>query len=208
MRRHERSRSGTLVQACINRFGTVDVLVNNADVTRDGYLAKLAESDFDLVIGVSLKDAWLGTRAVEPHFRAQRSGAIINMPSLSGKIGNPGQSTYSSAKAGLIGLTKSSAKELDPSAVHVNAIQPGLVRTAMTLAMKSEIFAAKEAEGPLGRQCHIHTVTPRSAPLSDEPPNWPEWDTGGGPDAAVFLTSPMASYINGAVLEVTGGRGM
>jgi 3-oxoacyl-[acyl-carrier protein] reductase len=175
-----------LVQACLDRFGRVDVLVNNAGVTRDGYLAKLAVSDFDLVLGVSLKGAWLGTRAVAPLFRSQGSGAIVNMSSLSGKIGNPGQSNYSAAKAGLVGLTKSAAKELGPSGVRVNAIQPGLVRTAMTLAMKPEIFAAKEAEVPLGR-----AGTPEEVA-----------------DAAVFLASPMASYINGAVLEVTGGRGI
>jgi 3-oxoacyl-[acyl-carrier protein] reductase len=175
-----------LVQTCLDRFGKVDVLVNNAGVTRDGYLAKLAVSDFDLVLGVSLKGAWLGTRAVAPLFRAQGSGAIVNMSSLSGKIGNPGQSNYSAAKAGLVGLTKSSAKELGPSGVRVNAIQPGLVRTAMTLAMKPEIFAAKETEVPLGR-----AGTPEEVA-----------------DAAVFLASPMASYINGAVLEVTGGRGI
>jgi 3-oxoacyl-[acyl-carrier protein] reductase len=175
-----------LVQGCLDRFGKVDILINNAGVTRDGYLAKLAVSDFDLVLGVSLKGAWLGTRAVAPLFRAQGSGAIVNMSSLSGKIGNPGQSNYSAAKAGLVGLTKSAAKELGPSGVRVNAIQPGLVRTAMTLAMKPEIFAAKEAEVPLGR-----AGTPAEVA-----------------DAAVFLSSPMASYINGAVLEVTGGRGI
>lgn len=180
------SDQAALVQACLDRFGRVDVLVNNAGVTRDGYLAKLAESDFDAVIGVSLKGAWLGTRAVAPLFRGQGSGAVINMSSLSGKIGNPGQTNYSAAKAGLIGLTKASAKELGPSGARVNAIQPGLVRTAMTLAMKPEIFAAKEAEVPLGR-----AGTPEEVA-----------------DAAVFLASPMASYINGAVLEVTGGRGI
>lgn len=175
-----------LVQACVDRFGRADVLVNNAGVTRDGYLAKQAVSDFDLVVGVSLKGAWLGTRAIAPLFRGQGSGAIVNMSSLSGKVGNPGQSNYSAAKAGLVGLTKSAAKELGPSGVRVNAIQPGLVRTAMTLAMKPEIFAAKEAEVPLGRAGTSEEVA----------------------DAAVFLASPMASYINGAVLEVTGGRGI
>lgn len=175
-----------LVRACTDRHGRVDVLVNNAGVTRDGYIAKLSEADFDLVLDVSVKGAWLGTRAVAPLFRAQRSGSIINMSSLSGKIGNPGQTNYSAAKAALIGLTKASAKELGPSGVRVNAIQPGLIRTAMTLAMKPEIFAAKEAEVPLGRA------------------GLPEEVAG----AAVFLASPLASYVNGAVLEVSGGRGI
>jgi 3-oxoacyl-[acyl-carrier protein] reductase len=175
-----------LVQACLDKFGRVDVLVNNAGVTRDGYISKLTEADFDLVVDVSLKGAWLGTRAVAPIFRGQRSGSIINMSSLSGKIGNPGQTNYSAAKAGLVGLTKATAKELGPSGVRANVVQPGLVRTAMTLAMKPEIFASKEAEVPLGRA------------------GLPEEVAG----AAVFLASPLASYVNGAVLEVTGGRGI
>jgi 3-oxoacyl-[acyl-carrier protein] reductase len=175
-----------LVQACLDRYGKLDVLVNNAGVTRDGYMTKMSEADFDLVLDVSLKGAWLGTRAVAPLFRGQGSGSIINMSSLSGKIGNPGQTNYSAAKAGLIGLTKAAAKELGPSGVRVNAVQPGLVRTAMTLAMKPEIFASKEAEVPLGRA------------------GLPEEVAG----AVVFLASPLASYVNGAVLEVTGGRGI
>ena len=175
-----------LVQACLDRFGRVDVLVNNAGVTRDGYISKLSEADFDLVLDVSLKGAWLGARAVASLFRKQASGSIVNISSLSGKIGNPGQTNYSAAKAGLVGLTKALAKELGPSGIRVNAVQPGLIRTAMTLAMKPEVFAAKEAEVPLGRA------------------GLPEEVAG----AVVFLASPLASYVNGAVLEVTGGRGL
>jgi 3-oxoacyl-[acyl-carrier protein] reductase len=175
-----------LVATCVEKFGRIDILVNNAGVTRDGYISKLTAADFDLVLDVSLKGAWLGTRAVAPLLRAQRSGSIVNMSSLSGKIGNSGQTNYSAAKAGLVGLTKAAAKELGPSGVRVNAVQPGLVRTAMTLAMKPEIFKSKEAEVPLGR-----------AGLPEEVAS-----------AVVFLASPLASYVNGAVLEVSGGRGI
>lgn len=175
-----------LVRTCLAEFGRLDILVNNAGITRDRYLAKMSLEDFDSVLAVSLRGAWLGTRAVSTLFREQRSGVIVNMSSLSGKIGNPGQTNYSAAKAGLIGLTKASAKELGPAGVRVNAVQPGLVRTDMTLAMKPEIFAAKEAEVPLGR--------------AGEPA-----EVAG---AVVFLASPLASYVNGAVLEVTGGRGI
>ena len=92
-----------VVQQCLDRFGRVDVLVNNAGVTRDGYISKLSEADFDLVLDVSLKGAWLGTRAVAPLLRQQGSGSIVNISSLSGKVGNPGQTNYSAAKAGLAG---------------------------------------------------------------------------------------------------------
>lgn len=175
-----------MVAACIERFGHIDTLVNNAGVTRDAYLNKMSLDDFELVVDVSLKGAWLGSRAVAPSMREQGRGSIINMSSLSGKVGNPGQTNYSAAKAGLIGLTKASAKELGRFGIRVNAIQPGLIRTAMTLAMKPEIFAAKEAEVPLGRAGEPSEVA----------------------GAAVFLASSLASYISGAVLEVSGGRGI
>ncbi|MBC9226485.1 3-oxoacyl-ACP reductase FabG [Aeromicrobium sp. 636] len=175
-----------LVQSTLDTFGRIDVLVNNAGITRDRYMAKMSVADFDAVLDVSLKGAWLGTRAVSSLFREQKSGAIINMSSLSGKIGNPGQTNYSAAKAGLIGLTKAAAKELGPSNVRVNAVQPGLVSTEMTLSMKPEIFAAKEAEVPMGRAGDPVEVA----------------------NAVLFLASPLASYVNGVVLEVAGGRGI
>lgn len=175
-----------VIERGLEAFGRIDVLVNNAGVTRDRYLSKMSVEDFETVLNVSLKGAWLGTRAVAPLFRQQGSGAIVNMSSLSGKMGNPGQTNYSAAKAGLIGLTKAAAKELGPSGVRVNAVQPGLVRTEMTLSMKPEIFAAKEAEVPLGRAGEPNEVA----------------------TAVLFLASPLASYVNGAVLEVTGGRGI
>lgn len=174
------------IAACLVQFGRLDLLVNNAGVTKDGYVSRMSEEDFDLVLGVSLKGAWLATKAVATLFREQKSGSIINISSLSGKIGNPGQTNYSAAKAGLIGMTKAAAKEFGPSGVRVNAVMPGLIRSAMTLAMKPEIFAAKEKEVPLMRAGEPAEVA----------------------NAVVFLASPLASYITGAVIEVTGGRGI
>lgn len=175
-----------LVEITIERFGGVDALVNNAGVTRDGYIAKLTEQDYDIVVDISVKGAWLGTRAVAPIFREQRSGSVVNISSLSGKIGNPGQTNYSAAKAALVGLTKATAKEFGDFGARANAVQPGLIRTTMTESMKPEIWASKEAEVPLKRAGEVSEVA----------------------DAVVFLNSYMASYINGAVLEVTGGRGI
>jgi 3-oxoacyl-[acyl-carrier protein] reductase len=175
-----------VVKACLHKFGRIDTLVNNAGVTRDSYIAKMSEDAFDMVLGVSLKGAWLGTRAVATLMREQRSGSIINISSLSGKIGNPGQTNYSAAKAGMLGLTKAAAKELGPSGVRVNAVMPGLIRSAMTLAMKPEIYAAKEREVPMLRAGEPSEVA----------------------SVVAFLASSLASYVNGAVIEVTGGRGL
>jgi 3-oxoacyl-[acyl-carrier protein] reductase len=116
--------------------------------------------------------------------REQKAGSIINMSSISGKVGMPGQTNYSAAKAGIVGLTKAAAKELGHLGVRVNAIQPGLIRTAMTEAMRPEIYAAKEAEIPIGR-----------AGTPEEVAN-----------VALFLASDLSSYVTGTVTLVTGGR--
>ena len=175
-----------LVDLAVSRFGSLDVMVNNAGITRDASLKKMTEDQFDQVVSVHLKGCWLGVKAAAEVMTAQGSGSIVNISSLSGKVGNFGQTNYSAAKAGIVGLTKAAAKEVARKGVRVNAIQPGIIRTAMTEAMPAEIFATKVAEVPLGR--------------------------AGEPDevakVALFYASDLSSYLTGTVTEVTGGRGM
>jgi 3-oxoacyl-[acyl-carrier protein] reductase len=175
-----------LLGFAVERFGSVDILVNNAGITRDASLRTMTEDQFDSVIGVHLKGCWNGIRAAAPLMRQQRRGAIINVSSLSGKVGNFGQTNYSAAKAGIVGLTKAAAKELATDGVRVNAIQPGLIDTQMTRAMPEHVWEQKVAEIPLGRAgqpAEVAAVT-------------------------VFLASTMAAYMTGNVLEVAGGRFM
>lgn len=176
----------SMIERCVAEFATLDVMVNNAGVTRDATMRRMSLEDFRTVIDVHLQGAWLGTRAAAAVMREQGSGSIINMSSISGKAGNIGQTNYSAAKAGLVGLTKASAKELAHVGVRVNAIQPGLIRTAMTEAMRAEIWEQKMAEIPMGRAGEVTDVA----------------------NVALFLASDLSGYMTGAVLEVTGGRYM
>lgn len=173
-----------LVGAAVERFGGLDIMVNNAGITRDATLRKMTEEQFDQVIAVHLKGTWNGLKAAAPIMRENKRGAIINMSSISGKVGLVGQTNYSAAKAGIVGMTKAAAKELAHLGVRVNAIQPGLIRSAMTEAMPQRIWDQKLAEVPMGR--------------------------AGEPDevakVALFLASDLSSYMTGTVLEVTGGR--
>lgn len=173
-----------LIAAALEEFGSVDVMVNNAGITRDATLRKMTEQQFDDVISVHLKGTWNGTRSAAAIMREQGSGAIINMSSISGKVGFVGQTNYSAAKAGIIGLTKAAAKELAHLGVRVNAIAPGLIRSAMTEAMPQRIWDAKLAEVPMGRAGEPSEVAA----------------------VALFLASDLSSYMTGTVLEVTGGR--
>ncbi|HZZ48672.1 MAG TPA: 3-oxoacyl-ACP reductase FabG [Pseudonocardia sp.] len=175
-----------LVNRAIEEFGQLDVMVNNAGITRDATMRKMALADFQAVLDVHLVGAWLGTKAAAAIMREQKSGAIINMSSMSGKHGNPGQTNYSAAKAGLVGLTKAAAKELAYLGVRVNAIQPGLIRTAMTEAMPQKAWDSKMAEIPMGRAGEPSEVA----------------------KVALFLASDLSSYMTGGVLEVAGGRNM
>lgn len=175
------------VDATIEAFGPIAVMVNNAGFARDATMRKMSEADFDAVIDVHLKGCWLGTRAAADRMRADgNGGSIVNMSSISGKVGNPGQTNYSAAKAGIDGLTKAAAKELGFTGIRVNAIQPGLVDSPMTWSMPPEVRAARLAEVPLGRFGSPAEVAA----------------------AALFLASPLSSYITGAVIEVSGGRNL
>ena len=173
-----------LVAAALAEFGSLDVMVNNAGITRDATLRKMTEQQFDEVIAVHLKGTWNGTKSAAAVMREQGRGAIVNMSSISGKVGLVGQTNYSAAKAGIVGLTKAAAKELAHLGVRVNAIQPGLIRSAMTEAMPQRIWDAKLAEVPMGRAGEPSEVA----------------------TVALFLASDLSSYMTGTVLEVTGGR--
>lgn len=175
-----------MVQEVIGVLGRVDILVNNAGITRDAMFHKMTEGEFDEVIGVHLKGTWLVSQAVVSGMRERRFGRIINLSSISAKIGNIGQTNYSAAKAGVVGFTKAAARELARSNITVNAIQPGFIDTAMTRAIPEEIRQQKIANIPVGRIGEPEDVA----------------------RVVVFLASDDAAYITGAVLEVTGGRGM
>lgn len=173
-----------VVTAALQKYGKLDVFVNNAGVARDASLRNMTVEDFMAVINVHLRGSWLGVQAAATAMREAGSGSIINMSSLSGKSGNAGQTNYSAAKAGIVGLTKAAAKELAHKNIRVNAVQPGLIRTPMTAGMRQDVFAAREADIPMKRAGEPHEVA----------------------GAVLFLASELSSYITGATLEVGGGR--
>jgi 3-oxoacyl-[acyl-carrier protein] reductase len=166
--------------------GPLDVLVNNAGITRDATMRTMTEEQFDAVIEVNLKGVWLGTKAAAARMREVGRGSIVNISSLSGKVGMPGQTNYSAAKAGVVGLTKAAAKELAHLGVRVNAVQPGLIRTPMTEAMPQKAWDQKMSEIPMGRAGEPREVA----------------------TVVLFLASDWSSYMTGTVQEVTGGRFM
>ncbi|MDP9372166.1 MAG: 3-oxoacyl-ACP reductase FabG [Chloroflexota bacterium] len=181
---------GAEVEAAVRRaegeFGRVDVLVNNAGITRDAMLHRMTEEQFDQVIAVHLKGAWLCLRAVAPGMRERRWGKVVNISSISGKTGLVGQTNYSAAKAGIVGLTRAAALELARYNVNVNAIQPGFIETAMTQAIPEELRTQAIAAIPLGRTGKPEDIA----------------------NAVLFLASEDSSFITGTVIEVTGGRGI
>ncbi|MFZ3566146.1 3-oxoacyl-ACP reductase FabG [Streptomyces sp. BH097] len=177
---------GALIQAAIDTFGSLDIMVNNAGITRDATMRTMTEDEFDQVIDVHLKGTWNGTRKAAAVMRERKRGAIVNISSLSGKVGMVGQTNYSAAKAGIVGLSKAAAKEMAHHGVRVNAIQPGLIRSAMTEAMPRKAWDQKMAEIPMRRAGEVEEVA----------------------SVALFLASDLSSYMTGTVLEVTGGRFM
>ncbi|MBN9742860.1 3-oxoacyl-ACP reductase FabG [Amycolatopsis sp. A1MSW2902] len=180
------SEVDALLAAAAESFSPVDVFVNNAGITRDATMRTMTEDEFDQVISVHLKGTWNGTRKAAAIMRERKSGTIVNLSSLSGKVGMVGQTNYSAAKAGIVGLTKAAAKEMAHHGVRVNAIQPGLIRTAMTEAMPQKAWDQKMAEIPMRRAGEVGEIA----------------------SVALFLASDLSSYMTGTVLEVTGGRFM
>lgn len=175
-----------LVAAALDAFGQIDVLVNNAGITRDGLLMRMKDEDWDAVHNTNLRGAFLLIREVTRPMMKRRQGSIINITSVVGQIGNAGQVNYSAAKAGLIGLTKSVAKELASRNITVNAVAPGYIETEMTQMLGEEAANAMRAGIPLGR-----AGTPEDVAA-----------------AVAFLTSSKARYITGQVLNVDGGMVM
>ena len=175
-----------LLTAATEAFGTLDVMVNNAGITRDATMRKMTEQQFDDVIQVHLRGCWNGTRQAAGIMRESGGGSIINLSSISGKVGFVGQTNYSAAKAGIVGLSKAAAKEVAHLGVRVNVIQPGLIRTAMTEAMPQKAWDQKMAEIPMQRAGEPEEIA----------------------SVALFYASDLSSYMTGTVAEVTGGRYM
>ena len=175
-----------LMDTAIQAFGRIDILVNNAGITRDGLLMTMKEDDFDDVINTNLKSTFLCMKAVSRQMMKQRYGRIVNLSSVVGLRGNAGQVNYAASKAGVIGMTKSLAKELASRGVTVNAVAPGFMETDMTAAMPEAAKAATLAAIPMGRMGAAEDVAKTVA----------------------FLASEEAGYITGQVLAVDGGMSM
>ncbi|VVM07785.1 3-oxoacyl-[acyl-carrier-protein] reductase [Methylacidimicrobium tartarophylax] len=170
-------------RSILRDFGQVDLLVNNAGVTRDGLAARMSDEDWDLVLDTNLKGAFLWIRAYSRHFLERRTGKIVNISSVSGLIGNPGQANYSSSKAGLIGLTKSIARELASRGITANAVCPGFIETDMTKNLPEKVRAKLLEEIPLRRFGQAEEVA----------------------GLVGFLCGPESNYITGQVFIVDGG---
>jgi 3-oxoacyl-[acyl-carrier protein] reductase len=179
----KREDADRLVEAAKERYGRLDLLVNNAGITRDGLLIRMKDDDWDRVMEVNLRGAFLMTRAAAKLMVRQRSGRIINIASTAGAMGNPGQANYSAAKAGLIGFTKATARELAHWGILVNAVAPGLIETDMAAAIPAEAREALLAQVPLKRIGSAREVA----------------------EMVGFLAGDGAAYVTGQVFHVNGG---
>ncbi len=174
---------GSMVETIMERYGHVDILVNNAGVTRDSLIMRMSEEDYDRVMDINLKGAFNTIRHLSRYFLKQRSGKIINISSVSGVMGNAGQANYSASKAGLIGLTKSVARELASRGICVNAVAPGFIDTEMTRALSEKAKETGVAAVPMGRMGSVEDVA----------------------ELVAFLAGDRSDYITGQVICVDGG---
>ena len=172
-----------LVDETVKEFGGVDIFVNNAGVTRDGLMLRMSEEDWDLVMDINLKGAFNCIKTVARPMMKSKGGSIINISSVVGLMGNPGQANYSASKAGLIGLTKTTAKEFSSRGIRCNAIAPGFIQSAMTDKLSDDVKKQYFDAIPLGRFGTVENIA----------------------DAVAFLASDMSAYITGQVICVDGG---
>ena len=175
-----------MVDTALERFGTIDILVNNAGIARDTLMLRMTEAEWDVVLNINLKGAFNCVKAVQRTMLRKRSGRIISISSVVGLSGNAGQANYSAAKAGLIGLTKTLAKELGSRSITANAVAPGFIQTDMTASLSDEVLSAAKERIPLARLGDPEAVA----------------------NAVAFLASDEAAYITGTVLRVDGGMAM
>lgn len=175
-----------MIGACVERFGQVDILVNNAGITRDNLLLRMKDEEWDAVLSTNLKGVFHCTRAVLRPMIKQRSGRIINLTSVVAVMGNPGQANYVAAKAGVIGLTKATAREVASRGITANAVAPGFIETDMTHALDLELQEQMRSQIPLGRFGRPEDVA----------------------ELVAFLASDRAAYITGQVIHLNGGLWM